>query len=73
MLKRLNFQANLNEIARKTFGMTVQQAHTTQTCINCKETVNQGVNVFSDAGIQEYKISALCEVCYDTMYPEDKD
>ena len=39
-------------------------------CISCKQTALE--NCYSDAGRKEYKISGLCEKCFDSLFDEDE-
>lgn len=47
----------------KAFGMTKQEAIKKGVCINCKEPPT----FYSEAGRKEYKISNLCEPCFDKI------
>ena len=66
----------VNDIALKLYGMTIANARQRNICIDCKspirdergedETGEPG-QIYSDAGWKEYRISGLCETCYDNM------
>ena len=50
-------------IAVDMYGMTIDEAHSKFICINCKKPFEG--RCFSQAGFKEYKLSALCEICFD--------
>ena len=66
-----------NALALKAFGMTLTQANEQGICIACKmairdervvgEETGEPGQIYSDLGMQEYRISGLCETCYDTL------
>jgi len=56
------FQENA---AQNTFGMTREEAWEQEICINCKK--DWKPRTYSNNGKEEYKISALCEYCYDEI------
>jgi hypothetical protein len=41
------------------------------TCVKCQKPVEKRIH--SNAGWREYKISGLCEVCYDEIFAGDDD
>jgi hypothetical protein len=59
----------VNDFSRKLFGMSQERAIALGICLSCKEHAMS--KCYSDAGKKEYKISALCEECFDEMCGED--
>lgn len=58
------------ELAKKAFkGMSPQQAWEKDICIKCKQPAIP--NCYSFEGLKEYRISALCEKCFDNMFEEE--
>lgn len=60
-----------DDTARLAFKMTKEEAHEHQVCISCKLPVLNRIE--SELGWKEYGISALCEICWDTMFKEHID
>lgn len=56
-----------DDLGKLTFGMTKSEAHSKQICINCKKPVR----FWSLEGMKEYRISGLCEYCFDDITEED--
>lgn len=54
-----------NRLAEDTFGMTKEEAQAEGLCINCRERAIP--KCYSEAGKREYKISGLCEKCFDEI------
>lgn len=54
------------DLAKDLYGMTKSEAHTQGICIQCK----QPPRFYSAAGEGEYKISGLCEYCFDEICKE---
>lgn len=54
-----------DKLAKDTFGMTKADAVAKDICIDCKEPALP--KCYSDAGKREYKISGLCEECFDKI------
>jgi len=52
-------------LAKQLFDKTISDAHKDGTCINCNE--DALTNCYSEAGEREYKISGLCEKCFDEL------
>ena len=52
------------------FGLSRKAAWEAGICISCKETALP--RCYSDAGRNEYYISALCELCFDKIMREEK-
>lgn len=44
-------------------------------CLNCTKPPVWGENVYSEAGIREFRISGYCETCFDdiTREPEEDE
>jgi len=51
------------------FGITKKEAIKLHICINCR----QKPKFYSDAGFREYRISALCEPCFDKTTEEQDE
>ena len=51
--------------AKKLYGISVSEAHKNGVCIQCKEKAL--LKCYSLAGKAEYKISGLCEECFDEI------
>ena len=56
----------LKDKLSKEYNMTVSEAINRGICISCKEDWRN--KYYSDAGRREYKISGLCEICFDNMF-----
>ena len=54
-----------DKIAKDVFGSTKEEAIKEGLCINCRELALP--KCYSDAGRREYKISGLCEQCFDEI------
>jgi hypothetical protein len=52
----------------ESFGITIEAAHADGICAKCRKTPT----FHSDAGRREYRISALCEPCFDELFPEEE-
>jgi hypothetical protein len=61
-------QINLDDLARQTFKMTKDEAHTAGVCIKCKVPPY----IYSEAGVSEYRMSAIGETCFDSMFTESE-
>ncbi len=53
----------IDKITLVIFGQTLTEALENGTCIDCKEEALP--KCYSGAGIEEYKISGICEECFD--------
>lgn len=62
-----------DDFARQLFGQTSTEAQDQGICIECKQPAVLGVNIFTPAGSREYKISGLCEVCFDKIFEESEE
>ena len=54
-----------DRLAKNTFGITKKEAQTKEICVGCKEPAIP--KCYSEAGIREYRISGLCEKCFDKI------
>lgn len=62
-----------NWLSGKLFGETISGGIAKNICISCKQliTVNIGNdthapgNIYSEEGLSEYRVSGLCETCFD--------
>jgi len=52
-------------IVQHLFCKTIKEAHVLGTCIHCDKPALQ--NCYSEAGRREYRISGLCEKCFDKL------
>lgn len=48
------------------YGKDSQENRDKDFCISCKEPAI--ANCYSEAGLREFKISGLCEKCFDKMF-----
>lgn len=60
----------IDNTAKEVFGMTRTSAILKDICIYCKKPVN--ITTISDIDLKEYKLSALCGVCFDSIAGEGK-
>lgn len=49
--------------------MLVDEAHDKGVCIFCGKPIDD--RIFSETGLKEYEISAVCEICFDELAAED--
>jgi hypothetical protein len=61
-------QMLLDSVARQIFKMTKGEAHTAGVCIKCKVPPY----IYSEAGVSEYRMSAIGETCFDSMFTESE-
>lgn len=54
---------------REAFGMTRAQAHEQGVCVKC----GKPPIFYTEAGRREWRISAVCEPCFDAMFPEEDE
>ena len=57
-----------DSLAREAFGETKQEAQQFGSCIYCKQLALP--RYYSEAGKREYRISGLCELCFDEITEE---
>ncbi len=60
---------DLNKISGQLFDMTASKALKQGICVSCKK----APKFYSEAGREEYKISALCEYCYDDIFKLEEE
>lgn len=70
-----------NGLAKNVFGLTMYEAHQQGVCVSCKKPIfysptqkaEKEGHIYSVAGQNEYRITALCEYCFDKAFeiPED--
>ena len=63
---RIPLDKFLADSYREGFGMTREEAWKDGLCVECKKPAT----FYSDAGRAEYKLSAMCEPCFDEMFAE---
>ena len=61
----MNVQEFKDTMTKDLFKMTIGEAIGKGICIQCKDPALP--NCYSDAGIKEYKVSGLCEKCFDEI------
>lgn len=54
---------NIPGLAEQLYGITIERAHQLHVCIDCKKEATW----YSPAGAKEYRISGLCEPCFDRI------
>lgn len=59
----------ITNLSKDLFEMTREEAWASNICINCKESIEG--KIYSKAGWAEYKISGMCEHCYDELFKDD--
>ena len=72
----------INRLAKSTYGMTAEDAHSRCVCIRCQEPVMvQAADgaakynpelFYSEPGKKEWDISGMCEKCFDTLFDEEE-
>jgi len=58
-----------DDLAQSIYGMSTQEAKEQGICIQCHKLALE--NCYSQAGISEYRISGLCEKCFDSICGEE--
>ena len=61
----MNLRAFKDNLAKELYGETAKEAQEFGLCIQCKQDALS--NCYSEAGKREYKISGLCEKCFDKI------
>jgi hypothetical protein len=61
----ISLEAFKENIIKRRYGRTIQEAHFLGICIDCGKPALQ--NCYSEAGKREYGISGLCEKCFDKL------
>jgi hypothetical protein len=64
----MSLQDHKDESALNAYGMTAQEAWSKGICIDCKQPALPKCP--TEAGRGEYRISAICEECFDAMCEE---
>jgi len=60
-----------NSFTKNLYGMTKAEAHASGICLQCQEPAIP--KCYSNAGREEYRISGLCELCWNEMFGEDDE
>jgi len=60
-----------DNFARALYGETVEDAKAKETCIQCKKPAVE--RCYSEAGKQEFRISGLCEICFDAICKKEEE
>ena len=75
-----------DKFAAMMFGMTTPEAQTKNICISCKKEIHfhdpfnnpisyeesEEGDVYSYQGLKEYKISGMCEHCFDKSFADEE-
>lgn len=61
----MSLQEFKDSFSKRIYGMTSKEAQKQGICIQCHEKASS--RCYSDAGKREYKISGLCEKCFDEI------
>jgi hypothetical protein len=54
-----------DSFSKKLYGMTTKEANEKGICVQCKEEALP--KCYSDLGRKEFRISGLCEICFDEI------
>ena len=65
-----DFMEFKDTLAKAVHGMTAAEAQAKGVCIDCKQ--EAASKCHSTEGRAEYKISAMCEECFDTLFTEEE-
>lgn len=52
------------------YGTTKVEAQRLNVCLRCKEYVDE--HIYTEAGKSEYRISGICEDCFDYMFKDNE-
>lgn len=63
----------VDNLEKSAYGLTRTEAIVRGVCINCKIPAQSGVNIHSPAGAAEYRISGMCEDCFDALFTEEEE
>lgn len=55
-------------LSREMFSMTAREAYALGLCLHCRK--HALPRCTTEAGRQEYKITSICEVCFDALFAE---
>ena len=58
-----------DELAKDIFSISKSEAISKGICVDCKQPAVK--NCYSQAGLKEYRITGLCEKCFDKIFEED--
>jgi len=58
-----------DELSKDLYGKTTDQAIDSGLCIQCNQPAIP-IRCYSEAGIKEFYISGLCEICFDEITKE---
>jgi hypothetical protein len=61
----------VDDFAKQLFGVTIDESIEAGLCIQCKEPAI--AKCYSQAGVTEYTISGLCEMCFDAIGGADDE
>jgi hypothetical protein len=68
--KSLGLQEFQDALSRDATGMTAAEAWKLGVCVNCKQPASPRCH--SSEGRAEYRISGMCEECFDALFAEDE-
>lgn len=57
-----------DDLSKAEFGQTSEQAVESGCCIECK--LPALPRCYSEAGKREFRISGMCEICFDKMFED---
>jgi len=63
----------VDNLSKSVYGLTKTEAIAKEICITCKMSVKPGVNIHSPEGAAEYRISGMCEDCFDALFTEEEE
>ena len=61
----------VEDVGIKVFGISPTEARSKGLCVQCKEPAIS--KCYSEAGRREYRISGMCETCFDSLFDNDCD
>lgn len=64
----IKLQEMKDSMSKDLFGMTKDEAVSKGICVNCKEEALP--KCYSEAGRKEFRISGMCEQCFDEICGE---
>lgn len=62
----MNLQKFKDELTKQIYGQDAISNKEKELCIDCKRPALE--HCYSEAGIREFKISGLCEECFDSIF-----
>jgi len=57
------------DLGRELYGVSPAECYAKGICISCHEPALP--KCYSDAGIKEYRISTMCEQCFDALFADE--